>query len=61
MGAVVTVYLLSNPLGWGTVLVLATGTAVGSYALGKGARLGYNVFGEKVDFVKGTGLDSICR
>lgn len=60
-GAIVGIFLVSNPVGWGTALVLAAGTAAASYASGQLAREAYTTYGTKVDFVSGTGVDSVCR
>ena len=48
---IIGIFLVSNPIGWGTALVLATGTAAASYASGKFARSAYTSRGSKVDFV----------
>lgn len=61
LGVAVGIFLVSNPIGWGAALVLATGSAAISYASGKGARVAYDRFGNQVDFVSGTGVNSICR
>lgn len=61
LGVVVGLFLISNPIGWGTALVLATGSAAISYASGKSARGAYNLVGGKVDLVSGSGVDSVCR
>ncbi|VAW49526.1 hypothetical protein MNBD_GAMMA04-1068, partial [hydrothermal vent metagenome] len=47
LGYVVGLFLISSPVGWGTALVLATGTTVASYGLGKLVRLGYTVTGHR--------------
>ena len=60
-GVIIGVFLISNPIGWGTALVLATGTAAASYGLGKLAQSAYTSSGTKVDFVSGLGVDSVCR
>jgi hypothetical protein len=57
----VGLFLVSNPVGWGTALVLATGTVALSYASGKGARVAYDQYGSRIDLVSGTGVDSVCR
>jgi hypothetical protein len=59
-GALVGVFLISNPIGWGTALVLAAGTAAWSYNAGKFASWAYDVKGRPVDFVKATGVDKLC-
>lgn len=60
-GALVGIFLVSNPVGWGTALVLAAGTAAASYGTGKLARGAYTMRGREVDFVSGLGIDSLCR
>lgn len=60
-GYFVGVFLISNPVGWGTALVLATGAVALSYLSGKGAKYAYDVKGNRYDFVKGTGVDRLCR
>ena len=60
-GWAVGVFLVSNPVGWGTALVLATGTVAASYGTGKLAQHVYTSSGTKVDLVSGTGVNSICR
>ena len=60
-GVVVGLFLVSNPIGWGTALVLAVGGAAISYGSGKLARYAYDKSGNKVDFVSGAGINKICR
>ena len=60
-GYAATVFLVSNPVGWGTALVLAVGSTAVSYAAGKGARAAYGKYLNRIDFVTGTGVSSICR
>ena len=60
-GLTVSLFLISNPVGWGTALVLAAGSAAIAYGSGKLAREGYTMSGAKVDLVSGMGLDSVCR
>jgi hypothetical protein len=57
----VGLFLISNPAGWGMTLVYAAGVAAVAYASGKAAKIGYNTFGGRVDFVSGAGLDAICH
>jgi len=59
-GSLVGLFLISNPIGWGTAIVLAVGSTAGSYALGKLARTAYDAHGE-IDFVTGTGVDRVCK
>lgn len=60
-GVIVGLFLISNPIGWGTALVLATGSTASSYGAGKLARFAYDKFGNKMDLVSGAGVDNICR
>lgn len=60
-GFAVTLFLVSNPVGWGTALVIAAGSAAVSYGSGFLARTAYTTFGKEVDFVSGAGVDSVCR
>lgn len=60
-GITVGLFLVSNPIGWGTALVLAAGSAAISYGSGKTARYAYDKFGNKIDFVSGAGVDNICQ
>src|SRR5690554_6870670 len=60
-GWAVGLFLVSNPVGWGMALVLATGTAATSYGAGIFAQSVYTTFGNKVDLVSGTGISSICQ
>ncbi len=60
LGAAVTVFLVSNPVGWGTAIFLAVGSAALSFGLGKGGRYLYDTYGE-IDFVAGTGTGRICK
>ncbi len=61
LGYTVGLYLVSNPVGWGTAIVLAIGTAATSYAMGKVGRYSYDKLASKVDFVSGLGIDNICK
>ena len=56
-GLGIGLFLVSNPIDWGTAIVLAVGSTAASYGAGKFAR---NAFG-KVDFVAGTGVDRVCK
>lgn len=60
-GAAIGIFLVSNPVGWGTALVLAAGSAAVSYSSGRLARRAYTSYGKEVDFVSGVGVDSVCR
>jgi len=60
-GILVSAFLVSNPIGWGTVFVLATSSVAASYGIGKLAQHVYTSSGTKVDLVSGTGVNSICR
>jgi hypothetical protein len=60
-GAMIGLFLISNPIGWGTALVLAAGTAAWSYNAGKYAAHLYDTRGRSVDLVKSLGVDKLCR
>jgi len=59
-GSVVGLFLVSNPIGWGTAIVLAVGSTALSYGVGKGVRNTYDLFGP-IDFVTGTGVERVCK
>ena len=59
-GLSIGLFLVSNPIGWGTAIVLAMGSTALSYGAGKGVRFLYDTHGE-IDFVTGTGVDRICK
>ena len=54
-------FLVSSPVGWGTAFLLAAGTVVASYTIGKTFRFAYTTYGNKVDLVNGVGVDQICQ
>lgn len=60
-GWTVGLFLISNPVGWGTALVLAAGTAAVSYASGQFGKKVYTAYGTEVDLVSGLGVDAVCR
>jgi len=60
-GYLVGAFLISNPVGWGTALVLAVGTAAASWTMGKAAVVAYDKWGNKVDLVNGLGIERVCR
>lgn len=60
-GFAVGLFLISNPIGWGTAIVLAVGSTALSYGAGKGAGYTYDISGTKIDFVSGSGVGNICR
>lgn len=57
----VGLFLVSNPVGWGTALVLATGSVASGYMAGKASRIAFDRSGTKVDLVEGLGISSVCR
>jgi len=61
IGAVVGLFLVSNPIGWGTAIVLAVGSAALSYGAGRVARYSYDKSGSKIDFVSGSVIGSVCQ
>lgn len=60
-GAMVGLFLISNPVGWGTALLLAAGSTAVGYGSGKLSRTAYTLSGARVDFVSGSGVDAVCR
>jgi len=60
-GLAISLLLYSNPVGWGTALVLAIGSTTGSWAIGKGSAMLYDVFGNQVDLVRGLAVDKVCK
>lgn len=58
---VVGVFLVSNPVGWGTALVIGAGAAAVSYGAGKAAKMAYTTRGQSVDLVSGMGIDKVCK
>lgn len=61
IGGAIGLFLISNPIGWGTALLLATSSAAVSWAAGKGVTYVYDKHGNQIDLVRGTGIDKICR
>lgn len=61
VSSIVGVFLVSNPIGWGTALVIGAGSAALSFGIGKGARKAYTLSGHSVDFVSGMGVDKVCK
>ena len=59
--ALIGAFLVSNPVGWGTVIVLAVGTAAASYGMGKAGRSVYSAFMGEIDFVDHLGVNTICK
>ena len=60
-GTIASLFLVSNPVGWGTAIVLAVGSTAVSYAAGRGARWAYGKNFNHIDFVTGAGVSSLCR
>jgi len=61
IGIPVGIFLASNPVGWGVVLVLAMGSAFVSWGAGYGATRLYDLKFNHVDLVTGLGVDRVCR
>lgn len=61
LSVAVGVFLISNPVGWGTALIIGAGSAAISYGAGKAARKVYTVHGQSVDLVSGMGIDKVCK
>jgi hypothetical protein len=60
-GIPITIFIASNPVGWGVALGLALGSAALSWKAGSWAREAYDSSGDPVDLVSGTGLNRVCR
>ena len=60
-GALVGLYLVSNPVGWGTAIMLAAGSAALGYGTGKVSRTVYSAGGNPIDFVNGSGIGKLCK
>jgi hypothetical protein len=60
-GVAVGLFVVTNPIGWGTALVLAIGGAGASLAAKKVARTVYDAVGNEADLVSGAGVDRLCR
>ncbi|SDU32507.1 LysM peptidoglycan-binding domain-containing protein [Halopseudomonas salegens] len=60
-GLIVGLYLASNPVGWGTALIIAAGSAAVSFGGGRIAGTVYTLSGTEVDLVSGAGVDAVCR
>lgn len=58
--ALVGLFLVSNPIGWGTAIVLAAGSTAVGYASGKVAKGFYNSSESKPNLVASTGIEAIC-
>lgn len=56
--ALVGLFLVSNPIGWGTAIVLAAGSTTVGYAARKGFKWAYNTADKKPDFITKTGVNS---
>ena len=61
VGAALGLFVVSNPIGWGTAIVLAAGSAAAAYGAGKLAGWAYDTQGREVDLVSGLGVDRVCR
>lgn len=60
-GTSLGIFAVSNPVGWGTALVLALGASAVSLAAGKLAVSFYDTAGAPLDLVSGLGIDRLCR
>jgi hypothetical protein len=60
-GASIGLFLVSNPVGWGTAVVLAIGSTGAGIFAGKFGRFVYDLHLQDVDLVRGIGLDKVCR
>lgn len=61
VGAALGLFVVSNPIRWGTAIVLAAGSAAAAYGAGKLAGWAYDTRGREVDLVSGLGVDRVCR
>ena len=61
IGVGVGLFLVSNPIGWGTAIVIAAGSAVTAYTAGKIAKGAYDYSGRPVDLHSGLGIDRVCK
>ena len=60
-GAVVTVLLISTPIGWIAALAIGVGGALTGYGSGKGVKYLYTASGTKVDVTKAMGVNYLCH
>ena len=60
-GLLVGLYLVSNPIGWGTALILAVGSAAVSSYAGTRFATAYTAWGTPFDLVSGNGVGMVCR
>lgn len=60
-GLAIGLFVISNPVGWGTALLFAMGSAVASWRAGKWATQIYDLKFNQVDLVSGLGIDRVCR
>jgi hypothetical protein len=60
-GVLVGAFLVSNPVGWGTAIVLAAGSVAAGYLSGKVGSFFYDRYGNRIDLVSGMGIDRVCR
>ena len=58
---VMTVALISNPVGWGVAIILGVGAAAASYGAGKVATKVYDMQFNEYDLVHMSGVDQICN
>lgn len=61
VGFGVGLFLISNPIGWGTALALAAGTTAAGFGAGQGFKRLYNASFKEVDIVNATRVDQICK
>lgn len=53
--------LVSGPLGWGTILFVATAVTLGAYGTGEVVSYIYDSYGNKRDIVGTLGVDRVCH
>ena len=59
-GVLVGAFLLSNPVGWGTAIILAVGSTVVGYGAGKVSREVYSIKMQRFDVVNSLRVDHLC-
>ncbi len=60
-GGLLSLFLISSPVGWGAALVLAIGSTGSGWLAGKGTVRLHDTYRNKIDFVNGLGIDKVCR
>ena len=58
--ALITLFLISNPVGWGSVVLLAAGSTAAGFISGKIFKNVYSANYGQIDLVGGIGVDKVC-